>query len=474
MVLWRRSVVLFAIAASVTLSAQSVRQPDWTTFETETMAHFQALVRLDTSNPPGHEKLATDYLKQVLEREGIPSQVYALEPDRPNLVARIKGNGRKQPILLMGHTDVVTVDPTKWTHPPFSATRADGYVYGRGSLDDKPHVVAALMTLVTLKRLNVPLDRDVIFLAESGEEGTSRVGVDYMVAQHLDEFRAEYCLAEGGGVTRIGGKPAYASIQTIEKLPRPIELTARGTSGHASRPLQDNAIVHLSAAVAALGRWRAPVRLSDTTTEYFKRLAELSPPSEAEHYRAILQPGSKQASVADDYLVASQPGLAAMIRTTISPTIITGGYRVNVIPSEAKATLDVRMLPGENPDAFLESVRRVINDPEVSVAVSSAVDGRPAAQGTARLDTEVFRTLEAEVKKHYGVVTLPTLGVGATDMAQVRAKGVQCYGTGPATDREDGSKGFGAHSDQERILESELHRFVRFQWDVVNDLSRTP
>ena len=468
----RRSLLLLLVGASVGVSGQTAQQPDWTRFQDETIAHFQALVRLDTSNPPGHEKLATDYLKQALDREGIPSQVYALEPDRPNLVARIKGNGRRPPILLMGHTDVVTVDTTKWIHPPFSATRADGYVYGRGSLDDKPHVVAGLMTLISLKRLNIPLDRDVIFLAESGEEGTSRVGADYMVAQHFDDIRAEYCLAEGGGVTRIGGKPAYGSIQTIEKLPRPIELTARGTSGHASRPLQDNAVVHVSAAVAAVGRWRAPIRLSDTTTEYFKRLAAISPPLEAQHYRAIVQPDSEPRTTADDYLVSNQPGLAAMIRTTISPTIINGGYRVNVIPSEAKATLDVRMLPGENPDTFLQTVRRVINDPQVAVAFSSAVDGRPPAQGTARLDTEAFQTLEAEIKKHYGVVTLPTLGVGATDMAQVRAKGVQCYGTGPATDREDGPKGFGAHSDQERILESELHRFVRFQWDVVNDLAR--
>jgi acetylornithine deacetylase/succinyl-diaminopimelate desuccinylase-like protein len=469
----RRSALRLAVScASVAVFAQGAGQPDWSRLEGETMQHFQALLRLDTSNPPGNEKLATDYLEQAFEREGIPVQVYALDADRPNLVARIKGNGRKQPILLMGHTDVVTVDPRKWTFPPFSATQADGYVYGRGSLDDKPHVVAGLMTLLMLKRLNVPLDRDVIFLAESGEEGTSRVGVDYMVAQHFADISAEYCLAEGGGVTRIGSRPAYGSIQTIEKLPRPIELTAQGTSGHASRPLQDNAVVHLSAAVAAVGAWRAPVQLSETTIEYFKRLADVSSPQEAEHYRAILEPNSRQAQAADDFLVANQPGLAAMLRTTISPTMITGGYRVNVIPSEAKATLDVRMLPGEDADQFLQTVRKVINDPTINVAFSRAVDARPPTRGSARLDTEVFRTLETEVKRHYGTPTLPTLGAGATDMAQVRAKGLQCYGTGPATDREDAVKGFGAHSDQERILESELHRFVSFQWDVVNDLAR--
>jgi acetylornithine deacetylase/succinyl-diaminopimelate desuccinylase-like protein len=435
------------------------------------MTHFQELVRFDTSNPPGHEKRVTDYLAEVLAREGIHSDIYALENDRPNLVARLKGTGRKQPILLMGHTDVVTVDAQKWTHPPFGADRADGYVYGRGTLDDRSHVVAGLMTLLALKRLNVPLDRDVIFLAESGEEGTSRVGIDYMVAQHFAQIAAEYCLAEGGGIVRIGGKPAYASIQTNEKVPRPIELVVHGTSGHAARPLEDNAIVHLSAAVATLGRWRAPIRLSETTTEYFKRLADMSSEEEARQYRGILLTGTTQ-TTADAYLSSKQPALAAMIRTTISPTIITGGYRFNVIPSDARATLDVRMLPDEDPEAFLGLVRRVINDPQVTVAFSNATDSRPRTETSGRIGTELFRVLETEIRQQYGVVTLPALGVAASDMAQVRGKGMQCYGFGAATDREDAPKGFGAHSDQERILESELHRFVRLEWNVVNAMAR--
>src|ERR671919_2989920 len=146
------------------LMAQAPREPDWAAVETETMQHFQSLLRFDTSDPPGAEKPAADYLKQVLEREGIPVQLFALEPHRPNLVARLKGNGTKRPILIMGHTDVVNVDPTKWTHPPFSATRAGGYVYGRGAVDDKDNVAAGLMMMLMLKRMNVPLDRDVIFL----------------------------------------------------------------------------------------------------------------------------------------------------------------------------------------------------------------------------------------------------------------------------------------------------------------------
>ena len=162
-----------------------------------------------------------------------------------------------------------------------------------------------------------------------------------------------------------------------------------------------------------------------------------------------------------------------MVRTSISPTIITGGYRVNVIPSEAKATLDIRMLPDENPEEFLETVRKIINNPAVNVTWSQAVDQRPPTRVTARLDTEAFKAIESAAEKHYDTVTVPQMGTGATDMAQVRSKGVQCYGIGPATDREDPLKGFGAHSDQERILENELYRFLQFQWDIVNDLART-
>ncbi len=459
------------MAVSVTLLAQAPPQPDWPRLEAETMQHFQALLRLDTSNPPGNEKLAADYLKQVLEREGIPAQLFALEPDRPNLVARLKGSGRRLPILLMGHTDVVTVDPKKWTFPPFSATRDGGYVYGRGSLDDRPHVVAALMTMLALKRLNVPLERDVIFLAEAGEEGTTRVGIDFMVRDHYQEISAEYCLAEGGVTPRAGGRVVYAGIETVEKIPLPLELTARGTSGHGSVPLQDNPVVHLSRAVAALAAWRTPIRLNETTREYFRRLADISSGADAARYRAVLVPGSAAAEAADTYFQQREPQHASMLRTSITPTILTGGYRFNVIPSEARATIDVRMVPDENPSAMIEAVKKIINDPSVEVTRSTAIDQRTVG-GTTRIDSEAFKTIEAAVTKHYQAVSLPVMQTGATDMSVVRAKGMQCFGVNAAVDREDGPQGFGPHSDQERILESELHRFVRFQWDIVTGLAR--
>jgi acetylornithine deacetylase/succinyl-diaminopimelate desuccinylase-like protein len=466
-------VVLLILVACAPAFAQATRQPDWRSIEVETLQHFQALLRLDTSNPPGNEKLATDYLKGALEKEGIPVQVFAREPNRPNLVARLKGNGRRQPLLLMGHTDVVTVDPKKWTFPPFSATRNEGYIYGRGSLDDKPHVVAGLMTLLTLKRLNVPLDRDVIFLAEAGEESGGGVGVDFMVNEHYSEISAEYCLAEAGTVTRVGGRPLYSSIQTMEKIPRPVDLTVKGTSGHGSRPLKDNAVVQLAAAVAKIGSWYAPIRLNDTTRTYFQRLAEVSSPQDAARYRNILMPASAEGKAADEYFQANEPMIASVLRTSISATIINGGFRFNVIPSEATATLDVRMLPDENPEQFLQTIKSVINNPKVEVTWSTAVDPRPASAAISRLDNDAFKAIEAAAKKHYNIVAIPEMGTGATDMSQLRAKGIQCYGIGPAADREDPLKGFGAHSDQERIIENELYRFLQVQWDIVNDLART-
>jgi len=467
----RTWILSIAAVISTTMLAQAPPPaPDWPRLEAETLQHFQALLRFDTSNPPGNEKLAADYLRQLLDREGIPTQMFALEPARANLVARLKGNGRRQPILLMGHTDVVTVDPGKWTFPPFSATRDGGYVYGRGSLDDRPHLVAGLMTLLLLKRLNVPLDRDVIFLAEAGEEGTTRVGIDFMARDHYQDISAEYCLAEGGETPRVGGKVKYAGIETVEKIPLPLELTAHGTSGHGSIPLMDNPIVHLSRAVAALAAWRTPIRLNDTTREYFKRLADISSGDAAARYRAVLVPGGAAAQAADDYFLRQEPRQASMLRTSVTPTILNGGYRFNVIPSEAKATIDVRMVPEENPGAFIEAAKKVINDPAVDVTISKSIDQRTAG-GTTRIDSEAFKAIEAAVTKHYQAISLPVMQTGATDMSVLRAKGIQCYGVNAAVDSEDGPKGFGPHSDQERVLESELYRFVRLEWDIVTALA---
>ena len=465
-----RALTLIALAVAGWVSIP-VAQTPWNAaaIEQETMQHFQALLRLDTSSPPGNEIRAVDYLAQVLKREGIPYEVFAKDPQRPNLVARIKGNGKKRPILVMGHTDVVTVDPKKWTFPPFSATRDGGYVYGRGAVDDKDSVVAGLMLMLTLKRTGTALDRDVVFLAESGEEGAPEFGAQFMVDNHLAAIDAEYCFAEGGGVVRSGGQARQANIGTTEKEPRPIEVIARGSAGHGSVPRLDNAVVRLSDALAKIAAWVPPLQINETTVAYFRTLSPLVPPDVAARYRDVLNPNPKISGPADEWLLENEPQHWSMLHTSLVPTVIDGGYRYNVIPSEAKAIVDVRLHPEEDQKTFLDRVRAVVNDPRVEVRWYRD-PYRPA--GASRLNTEAFTVLQAQLKAHYNTAALPTMGTGATDMSQMRSKGLQCYGIGPAIDTEDAGKGFGAHSDQERILESELHRFVRFQYDVVMDLAR--
>ena len=441
-------------------------QPDWASVEEETLRHFRALLQFDTSDPPGRELPAAEYIRDVLEAEGIEAEMLFNDPERPNVLARLEGNGSEEPLLIMAHTDVVNVDPEKWIFPPFSATVDGGYVYGRGAVDDKDNLASALMVMLELKRQNVPLSRDVIFLAESGEEGATEYGIEFMVNEHFDKINAEFCLAEGGSVARVNREVQYAGVQTMEKIPYRVELVATGVAGHGSVPLQTNSVVRLARAVAAIADWRTPIRLNETTAAYFERLATISPSDAAERYLNVLDPG--RASESDEYFLANEPRHASMLRSSLSPNIFDAGYRINVIPSESRASVDFRALPDEDITSFLEEIRSVVNDPAVEVSLGVR-NTRPA--GSASINTQAFSAIEANVNKHYGVITLPTMSTGATDMAYLRARGIQCYGIGPAIDREDAALGFGAHSDQERILISELNRFVRFNWDVVLELA---
>jgi len=431
------------------------------------MRHFQALVRIDSTDPPGNETRVAEYVKQTLEAEGIPVMMAAKNPARANIIARLKGNGSKRPLLIMGHSDTVRVDPAKWVFPPFSATRDGGYVYGRGTLDDKSDLMAALMTMLLLKRSGVKLDRDVIFVSEVGEEAATGPGIQYLVDEHWNDIEAEICLAETGSVKRKNGQAEYALVETTEKQPRGAKLVAKGPSGHGSRPLRSNAIVHLAAAVEKIAAWDPPMRFNDTTRYYFEKLATVSSPEDAARFKALFNP--QKAPAAREYLAEHDPISYSMLHTSISPNIIQGGYQVNVIPSQAEATLDIRALPGENIEAFYDLMRKVINDPAVELAPEQR-NVRPGA-APSRIDSEAYHDIEAAYRKVYGVQTLPYMGTGATDMAFLRAKGVQCYGVGPMVDEEDAPKGFGPHSDQERILEEAVYKHVQFFWDAVTAIA---
>ncbi len=268
---------------------------DWRAINEETLRHYTALVQIDSTNPPGNETKVVEYVKKVLEAEGIPVILAAKDPSRANLIARLKGNGSKKPILVMGHADTVTVDAKKWTFPPFSAARDGGYIYGRGTLDDKDNLTAGMMTMLLLKRSKIPLDRDVIFVSEAGEEGSTQLGIGFLVDQHWSDIDAEICLAEGGLISRQAGQVRYALIQTAEKQPQGMRLVARGPAGHGSRPMRSSAILHLSRAVEKIAMWDPPMRFNDTTRYYFEKIGTVSTPEEAARYNGLFDPAKAPA-----------------------------------------------------------------------------------------------------------------------------------------------------------------------------------
>ena len=453
-----------ALIASLSIAAT----PDFEAAHRDNVTNLQRLVQIDTTNPPGNESKAAIFLKTILDREGIPSEILEKVPGRGNLVARLKGNGKKKPLLLMGHTDVVGVEREKWTVEPFGGVIQGDFMYGRGVSDDKGMTMTCVQVMVLLKRAGVALDRDVILLAEAGEESSTGVGINFVIAQHWEKIACEFALNEGGGFRTENGEVKFLAVSPTEKVPRTLLLRAKGTSGHGSRPRMDNAIVHLAAAVAKVGTWQSPMRLNDTTREYFKRLATISTPEKAEWYSNIENP-AKTAAI-QETLRAQDISRNSMLRTSISPNIIKGGFRMNVIPGDAEATLDVRALPDEDMEAFLSTLRAIIDDPAVEIIKQWGEDARPVTPPSP-LDSEMFRALERGQQRMFPkAITLPTMLTGATDSAQLRAKGVQCYGLGSLATEDDANR---IHGNDERLSISGLRKFLEYLHGVVVDVAAT-
>jgi acetylornithine deacetylase/succinyl-diaminopimelate desuccinylase-like protein len=458
----KRLSMLFILAAAACAQIPSI---DWEKNKAEILQHYRALVQIDST--AGNETRVVEYLKKLLEAEGIPTKTFAIDPNRANLVARLKGNGSKRPLLILAHTDVVGVQREKWPVDPFGAVMKDGYIWGRGSRDDKPVLAANLTAMLLLKRGEVPLDRDVIFLAESGEEADlTGVGINFMVNQHFDEIDAEFAITEGGGAKIEGDRVSVVNIGTAEKVPARARLVANGISGHGSVPRLDNALIHLGGALEKVGKWETPMRLNDTTRTYFEKMAVISPPEEAARYTALLDP--RRSAAAQRYLAENDPRHYSMLRTSVVPTMLKAGVGANVIPSEAEATLDIRALPDEDIAKFYAEMQKIINDPAVKVVPLPAT--RPPSPAS-RLDTEMYQVLGQVSKQVYpGSTLIPSMATGASDQAQLRAKGIQSYGVGPGSTTEDATN-FGAHGDVERLAESSLYPFVQFVWGAVTEVA---
>ena len=366
----------------------------------------------------------------------------------------------------MGHVDVVGVERDKWTFDPFGGTIKEGYVYGRGSSDDKGMTAACLEVLLMLHRLKVPLERDVIFLAEADEEGGGGAGINFMVQNHWDAIDSEFALNEGGTIYEKNGKAEYVGVATTEKVPRGLVVRAKGTSGHGSMPRLDNPVTHLAAAVAKIGNWQPPMRLNETTKTFFERLSTISPPEEAKLYRALEDP--KESQAAQETLRHTNITYNSMLRTSIVPTMIKAGFRVNVIPADAEATLDVRALPDEDIPKLVETLTRLVDDPAITIERTQGAAMQRPAPPSSGLQTEMFRALEAAQKKVFpGIVTLPMMLTGATDSAQLRVKGVQAYGLGSvAGDRERAA----VHGNDERLSVAGLGKFVELIYSAVTQV----
>lgn len=338
--MFRISALIATLLLSSTVYGNDIKV-DWAKLQDRSLETLVGLIQLDTSQPAGNEHLAAAYIADRLESADIPYKLFEPVEGRTSIVARLKGNGSKQPILLLGHTDVVTVEPENWTYDAFSGTVKDGKVFGRGASDDKGIVAASLEVLTALKQCQVPLDRDVIFLGVADEEAGGQLGITYLVGNHLEEIAAEFAINEGGrgSMDRNNDEYVNVAIGTAEKTPRRAELVVEGRAGHGSVPTRDNPIGVLARAVGRLFESPLPMELNETTRTLFTRLAATRPEGEADIYRKLLEPNPPME--VQEGLRDINPSFFSFIRTSISPTIFQGGYQRNVIPSRAQATLDV-------------------------------------------------------------------------------------------------------------------------------------
>lgn len=452
------------LASSASLcSAQqsSLLAPDKAAQETATL--LRDLIRIDTEDPPGNESKVALYIAAIFKREGIPYEILEPVPGRASIVARLQGTGAKRPVLILAHEDVVPVDRSHWTVDPFAADVKDGTLYGRGASDDKGPLAAHIETMLQLHRSGRRLPRDIIFLAEASEENGSDAGMRTIVDRYWDKVACEFAVNEGGAAEVKDGKLAYFGIATGEKLPRGVRLVATGQSGHASVPLLNNPITHLAQAVARLGTWETPTRLNETTREFFSRLATISPPDQAALFRNLEDPATERT------LHQKQPQFYSMLHTTVVPTILKGGFKSNVIPSEAEAQIDIRALPDENIPAFYAQMKKIIDDPSVTIVPPDFLNDMPNAPSSS-IHTPMFAALEAAQQKVFpGAISIPTMTTGATDSAFLRAKGVDAYGIRiPRTFEENE----GVHGNDERIELKYVAMYQRLVQEALESVSQ--
>lgn len=425
---------------------------------------LQGLLRLDTQTPPGNERLAADWIANVLHLEDIPFDIVESAPTRATLVSRVKApNPSGRPVMLMGHTDVVTVEPEKWDHDPFCGDIIDSYVYGRGALDMKGQVAANLAVFLALKRANLPLTRDVIFCAFADEEEGGAFGAEWVWNHHRDLIDAEYALNEGGGEPIAIAGTDFVTCQVAEKGSARLRMTTHGNPGHGSVPLPDTAFANLGVALERLYAWEPPTVIVRPVRAMLERIA------------AVV--GGEVGSLVAECLTSDPPAweplarlplspyeiraLYAQTRNTAVPTIIHGGSRINVIPSEIVVDIDGRTLPGADPDAFRAMVQEVVGE---AATVELVI---PATGTAADVESPFYDALEATLARiEPDAHVIPHMSSGGTDAPLI--PGVKVYGffPFPPSDRLAVYEHL-VHGHNERIHVDDLAYATRFIHDLI-------
>ena len=423
---------------------------------------MQEYLRIDTTNPPGNEMRAVEFYKKILDQEGIENRAFEYTPGRGDLWARIPHttSDAKRPIILLNHMDVVTSNPSNWKVPPFSGEIKDGYLWGRGAQDMKDEGLAQLVVMVMLKREKVALDRDVIFLAVADEEADG-TGNDWFIAHQRDLLgNAEFLINEGGENLLENGKVKYVGVDVGEKTSYWLHVVAHGRPGHGSRPNPDSAPNRLVRALNRIIAYRTPMRVLPVVEEFLRDMAPQEPPKRAAEYRNIRK-AIEDKKFQDE--VEKDESLNFLLRDTISLTMMGGSEQTNVIPPEAWANLDVRILPGGDPKALLAEVRRVVNDPNVTVEPWKGEFREANYSGT---DNALFAAIREVSAKYFpGAPVVPHITSGYTENQRYRPLGINSYGFNPYTATEE--EGKTEHGNDERIRVEEVRGGPRVLFDVV-------
>ncbi len=429
----------------------------------ETTSYLQDLIRIDTTNPPGNETRAAEYLAGVFKREGIEPIVLESAPGRGNIIARLKGDGRAAPFLMMAHLDVVPAEPDKWTHPPFDGKIVNGYLWGRGALDTKQLATMELMVMLWLKRESQSLARDVIFMGNADEEAGGKLGAGWLVQHHPDLIRAEYAINEGGGFGIEFWGHKFFTCQTGEKGTARFAMRTRGRSGHASQPHADNAVLKLADAIQKIGAAKFPLHVTPTVRVFFDGVAAKLGQPYAAQLAALLDPKQYDAVMQRLPIDASMRSMIyAMLHNTVTPTMLNAGTKINVIPSVAEAKCDARLLPGFTADDLLGELRPILGH-AVEIEFQDHTPGREADHRTP-----LFETIARVMARHVpDAPVLPYLVVGATDARHVTKLGTRVYGFCPMLAPMEELDT--VHGHNERLSIDNLMFGARVLYDVVSE-----